>query len=166
MKGPSPSLKRSLRILCSDPSNCVFIIAGRQRSALLTWFGDIPELGLAAEKGTFIRWPQSRNALFLAQGPPRTPSLTSTPSPPITPLPLVTPKSSTPSSGSLMAPAFPPLSLGASAHTASRHSEQTESSARRERKESMDERMVNDQWETMVPDLEARWKEPALAVLR
>ena len=23
------------------------------------WFGDVPELGLAAEKGAFIRWPAS-----------------------------------------------------------------------------------------------------------
>lgn len=54
---PSASLLSLLSSLCSNPDNCVFIMSGRTRSVLTDWFGSIPELGLAAEKGLFLRWP-------------------------------------------------------------------------------------------------------------
>lgn len=54
---PSDELKRVLRKLASNPKNTVFLLTGRKRDILAQWFGDIPELGLAAEKGVFIKWP-------------------------------------------------------------------------------------------------------------
>jgi trehalose 6-phosphate synthase/phosphatase len=44
-------------VLSSKPGNYVFIVSGRKRSQLNEWFGNIRSLGLAAEKGCFIRWP-------------------------------------------------------------------------------------------------------------
>jgi len=54
---PTAEVKKILRALCEDDSNCVFIMSGRTRSVLTTWFEDMPQLGLAAEKGLFLRWP-------------------------------------------------------------------------------------------------------------
>ena len=57
---PSATIKRILRALCDDEDNDVFIMTGRTRSVLTDWFDDIPQLGLAAEKGLFLRWPRRR----------------------------------------------------------------------------------------------------------
>ena len=54
---PTAEIKKILRALCEDDSNCVFIMSGRTRSVLTAWFEDMPQLGLAAEKGLFLRWP-------------------------------------------------------------------------------------------------------------
>ena len=59
---PSATIKRILRALCEDEDNDVFIMTGRTRSVLTDWFDDIPQLGLAAEKGLFLRWPRRRMA--------------------------------------------------------------------------------------------------------
>lgn len=52
---PSPELLRTLRILCSDPSNHVYIISGRDRVTLEGMLGSIGGLGLSAEHGCYIR---------------------------------------------------------------------------------------------------------------
>lgn len=57
-RGPSEALKSHLKSLTADPRNVVFILTGRNRHVLSTWFADLPELGLAAEKGVFLRWPK------------------------------------------------------------------------------------------------------------
>ena len=54
---PTAEIKKILRALCDDDTNCVFIMSGRTRSVLTAWFEDMPQLGLAAEKGLFLRWP-------------------------------------------------------------------------------------------------------------
>ena len=54
---PTAEIKKILRALCEDDRNCVFIMSGRTRSVLTAWFEDLPQLGLAAEKGLFLRWP-------------------------------------------------------------------------------------------------------------
>mmetsp|Transcript_1525 Transcript_1525/g.2116 ORF Transcript_1525/g.2116 Transcript_1525/m.2116 type:complete len:1022 (-) Transcript_1525:322-3387(-) len=54
---PPEQLKNTLRRLCQDKKNIVFIMSGRTRRKLFRWFGDIEDLGLAAEKGCFVRWP-------------------------------------------------------------------------------------------------------------
>ena len=59
---PTPAIKRILRALCDDEDNDVFIMTGRTRAVLTDWFDDIPQLGLAAEKGLFLRWPRRRMA--------------------------------------------------------------------------------------------------------
>eukprot|EP00808_Paulinella_micropora_P012381 g35590.t1 len=56
-KGPDAKLLSSLEELSKDPRNVVFILSGRQRAPLHQWFGHIKQIGLAAEKGCFVRWP-------------------------------------------------------------------------------------------------------------
>eukprot|EP00457_Paulinella_chromatophora_P001287 gb/GEZN01001289.1/.p1 GENE.gb/GEZN01001289.1/~~gb/GEZN01001289.1/.p1 ORF type:complete len:979 (+),score=190.75 gb/GEZN01001289.1/:23-2959(+) len=58
-KGPDATLLRNLEELSKDPRNVVFILSGRQRVPLHQWFGKYKQLGLAAEKGCFIRWPKA-----------------------------------------------------------------------------------------------------------
>ncbi len=54
---PSPRLKSILTSLCADERNLVFIVNGRTRKDLVQFFGDIDNLGLCAEQGSFVRWP-------------------------------------------------------------------------------------------------------------
>ena len=55
---PPASVLRLLHRLCEDENNCVFLMSGRTRATLMEWFGPLTELGLAAEKGLFLRWPK------------------------------------------------------------------------------------------------------------
>lgn len=55
--GAPEEVKNMLEMLCSDPQNTVFIMSGRRRRWLQEQLGYIERLGLAAEKGGFIRWP-------------------------------------------------------------------------------------------------------------
>ena len=55
---PPQSVLRLLTRLCEDEDNCVFLMSGRTRTTLMEWFGAVSELGLAAEKGLFLRWPK------------------------------------------------------------------------------------------------------------
>jgi len=54
---PRPELLRALQNVTADPNNAVFIVTGRRRTILDQWFSGVERLGLAAEKGAFIRWP-------------------------------------------------------------------------------------------------------------
>ena len=58
LAAPTEQVLKVLRILTEDPANIVFILTGRERKVLEQWFGSIPKLGLAAEKGVFYRWPE------------------------------------------------------------------------------------------------------------
>eukprot|EP00897_Mesotaenium_endlicherianum_P000952 jgi/Mesen1/10858/ME000093S10382 len=55
-KTPSANVTELLNRLCSDPRNAVFIVSGRGRETLTSWFSPCPKLGLAAEHGYFYRW--------------------------------------------------------------------------------------------------------------
>ena len=55
---PPASLLRLLSRLCEDEDSCVFLMSGRTRASLMDWFGGLQQLGLAAEKGLFLRWPR------------------------------------------------------------------------------------------------------------
>lgn len=59
LAAPSEQLIKVLRILSEDPYNYVFILSGRERKVLEKWFGCLPKLGLAAEKGVYYKWPSS-----------------------------------------------------------------------------------------------------------
>ena len=56
---PSDRVLRTIKKLSQDPLNSVWIISGRDQNFLSEWWGHIPELGLSAEHGSFIRHPQS-----------------------------------------------------------------------------------------------------------
>ncbi|KAK4990367.1 threalose-6-phosphate phosphatase [Elasticomyces elasticus] len=56
---PSDRVLRTLKTLASDPHNAVWIISGRDQAFLEEWMGHIPELGLSAEHGSFIREPNA-----------------------------------------------------------------------------------------------------------
>ncbi|KAI9814285.1 MAG: threalose-6-phosphate phosphatase [Thelocarpon impressellum] len=56
---PTDRVIRTLKTLASDPKNNVWIISGRDQNFLNQWMGDISELGLSAEHGSFIREPRS-----------------------------------------------------------------------------------------------------------
>jgi len=51
----------TLKKLCSDPKNTVFLVSGKERHSLTKVFGHIPRLGIAAEHGMFISWPPKEN---------------------------------------------------------------------------------------------------------
>ncbi|RKO91617.1 glycosyltransferase family 20-domain-containing protein [Blyttiomyces helicus] len=54
---PPPEMLKALNMLCQDPRNVVFIISGRDEACLENWLGGIKALGLSAEHGCFIRYP-------------------------------------------------------------------------------------------------------------
>ena len=49
---------RALAILVKDPKNYVFVISGRDQFTLDSWLGHISGLGLSAEHGCFIKYPE------------------------------------------------------------------------------------------------------------
>eukprot|EP00934_Nitzschia_sp_Nitz4_P000007 Nitzschia sp. Nitz4//scaffold110_size71422//26492//30639//NITZ4_005869-RA/size71422-snap-gene-0.35-mRNA-1//-1//CDS//3329533074//7//frame0 len=57
---PSPEMLNTLKELCSDKKNSVFVVSGKERHSLTSVFGTIPNLGLAAEHGMYISWPTSK----------------------------------------------------------------------------------------------------------
>ncbi|KAM7497969.1 hypothetical protein LguiA_022383 [Lonicera macranthoides] len=57
-KTPSSQVISILNRLCGDPNNEVFIVSGRGRESLSKWFSPCRKLGIAAEHGYFLRWPQ------------------------------------------------------------------------------------------------------------
>jgi trehalose 6-phosphate synthase/phosphatase len=57
---PSDRVIRTLKTLAADDNNAVWIISGRDQAFLDDYMGHIPELGLSAEHGSFMRHPRSR----------------------------------------------------------------------------------------------------------
>lgn len=57
---PSPEMLNTLKELCSDRKNTVFVVSGKERHSLTNVFGHIPRLGLAAEHGMYISWPSAK----------------------------------------------------------------------------------------------------------
>jgi trehalose 6-phosphate synthase/phosphatase len=55
---PSDRVMRTLKTLAADSNNAVWIISGRDQKFLDEWMGHIPELGLSAEHGSFMRRPR------------------------------------------------------------------------------------------------------------
>jgi trehalose 6-phosphate synthase/phosphatase len=47
----------ALQRLAQDERNVIFIISGRDQECLDQWLGHIPQLGLSAEHGSFIKYP-------------------------------------------------------------------------------------------------------------
>lgn len=57
MDAPPPDVINSLRILCSDPNNTVFVVSGDNKENVEQAIGDIPGLGLAASNGSCFSPP-------------------------------------------------------------------------------------------------------------
>jgi trehalose 6-phosphate synthase/phosphatase len=57
---PPPVVLDLLRVLASDPQNCVAVLSGRSTENLDRWFGAISGLWLAAEHGAELRPPSTR----------------------------------------------------------------------------------------------------------
>ncbi|XP_043702155.1 probable alpha,alpha-trehalose-phosphate synthase [UDP-forming] 7 [Telopea speciosissima] len=55
-KTPSQEVLSILNTLCGDDKNTVFIVSGRGRESLGTWFSSCEKLGIAAEHGYLLRW--------------------------------------------------------------------------------------------------------------
>jgi len=58
---PTDHLLESLKELCADKRNHVFVVSGKERHSLTKAMGRIPNLGLAAEHGMFISWPSKKS---------------------------------------------------------------------------------------------------------
>jgi trehalose 6-phosphate synthase/phosphatase len=58
---PTEHLIESLKELCSDKRNHVFVVSGKERHSLVKALGRVPNLGLAAEHGMFISWPTKKS---------------------------------------------------------------------------------------------------------
>jgi len=54
---PKEDVLSVLRSLTADPANHVYIISGRARAELADWFASVPNIGLAAEHGFYVRSP-------------------------------------------------------------------------------------------------------------
>lgn len=54
---PKEHLISTLKELCSDSRNFVFVVSGKERHSLTKTLSHIPNLGLAAEHGMFVSWP-------------------------------------------------------------------------------------------------------------
>ncbi|KAI8918785.1 glycosyltransferase family 20-domain-containing protein [Entophlyctis helioformis] len=54
---PPVDMLKAMNALVRDPRNVVFVISGRDQACLDDWLGHIPNLGLSAEHGSFIKYP-------------------------------------------------------------------------------------------------------------
>jgi trehalose 6-phosphate synthase/phosphatase len=54
---PLPEMLEALTVLANDPNNAVWVVSGRDQQALENWLGSVPNLGLSAEHGCFLRYP-------------------------------------------------------------------------------------------------------------
>ncbi|KAK4701430.1 trehalose 6-phosphate synthase/phosphatase, partial [Phenoliferia sp. Uapishka_3] len=64
---PSKLLLEALPILAADPKNVVYIISGRDGEFLEQHLGHIPNLGMSAEHGCFIRGPGAKEWISLTE---------------------------------------------------------------------------------------------------
>jgi len=55
---PTPEMIQTIQDLCDDKKNTVFVVSGKERHSLIKTMGHIPNLGLAAEHGMYISWPE------------------------------------------------------------------------------------------------------------
>ncbi|KAL2467335.1 hypothetical protein Adt_43186 [Abeliophyllum distichum] len=55
-KNPSQEVISIINKLCDDVNNTVFVVSGRGKDSLGSWFSPCKKLGIAAEHGYFLRW--------------------------------------------------------------------------------------------------------------
>jgi len=54
---PLPDMLEALESIVADPKNLVFIISGRDQACLDEWVGHVKGLGLSAEHGCYVKYP-------------------------------------------------------------------------------------------------------------
>mmetsp|Transcript_33867 Transcript_33867/g.49693 ORF Transcript_33867/g.49693 Transcript_33867/m.49693 type:complete len:1336 (+) Transcript_33867:345-4352(+) len=59
---PTKALLNTLKDLCADKRNIVFVVSGKERHSLSKMLPNIPSLGLAAEHGMFVSWPTNNTS--------------------------------------------------------------------------------------------------------
>ncbi|KAI8591418.1 glycosyltransferase family 20-domain-containing protein [Geranomyces variabilis] len=64
---PPPEMLAAMQTLVNDPKNVVFIISGRDEACLDEWLGGVSGLGLSAEHGCFIKYPQDGQWINLSE---------------------------------------------------------------------------------------------------
>jgi trehalose 6-phosphate synthase/phosphatase len=64
---PTKEILKYLKIMCQDPQNEVWINSGRDESTLSHWLGHIKNLGMSAEHGSFLRYPNTTKWINLTQ---------------------------------------------------------------------------------------------------
>ncbi|KAI8577448.1 hypothetical protein K450DRAFT_177698 [Umbelopsis ramanniana AG] len=64
---PPNDMLQYLQLLCDDPKNIVWVISGRDQSALDKWLGGIRNLGFSAEHGAFMKHPASDKWINLTE---------------------------------------------------------------------------------------------------
>lgn len=57
---PPADMLVALQALVNDPKNVVFVVSGRDQICLDNWLGHISGLGLSAEHGSFIKYPNEK----------------------------------------------------------------------------------------------------------
>ncbi|KAL8136679.1 hypothetical protein V2J09_002680, partial [Rumex salicifolius] len=67
-KTPSAEVISILNTLTADPKNAVFIVSGRGKDSLGRWFSPCKKLGIAAEHGYLLRWPETEGWELHGQG--------------------------------------------------------------------------------------------------
>lgn len=58
----------NLLMLCEDPRNEVWVVSGRDQETLSAWLGHLPNLGLSAEHGCFMKFPKEKEWMDLTEG--------------------------------------------------------------------------------------------------
>ena len=53
---PSDTMLEALSILSKCESVLVYVVSGRDQTALDNWLGDVPQLGMSAEHGCFVKY--------------------------------------------------------------------------------------------------------------
>jgi trehalose 6-phosphate synthase/phosphatase len=66
--GPSEKIINCLQDLCQDEKNTVYIVTGRTRKVLESWYGSVASLGMAAEYGALIKWHDKNDWDSIIQG--------------------------------------------------------------------------------------------------
>ena len=68
---PTKEMINTIQDLCNDKKNTVFVVSGKERHSLIKTLGHIPNLGLAAEHGMYISWPEAPGKSTKADSPSR-----------------------------------------------------------------------------------------------
>lgn len=55
---PTERTLRAIQKLAADPNNVVYLISGRDGDFLMEHWGHVPDLGLSAEHGSFVKTPE------------------------------------------------------------------------------------------------------------